>query len=186
MPEFKKQNKKLKKTACIFFIVIFTLIPIVFFISLNLTPLIASGGLMMKMQMLMQPEQMPINDTRTLLSIQSSNWGLLSLNEDNWSHDIWNVYYDGLVEHETFYSKSGKVGSKRWQLDEKEFSQLNNILVVDFKNTKTHRYGDDGTGYCFTYFDERGNVIHSTGTGYIYGNEWLEGIEKLLYESHSN
>jgi len=128
--------------------------------------------------MVIQHKQIKINDTRVLLSIKAENWGLGSLID--WSHSTWNVYYDGIVEYANFYSLFGKVGSNRWQMDKESLLQLKNILENDFQKEKTHRDAMDGTGYCFTSFDENGITLHSTGTGYIYGNECLEGIMELL------
>ena len=89
-------------------------------------------------------------------------------------------YYSGTGSYRVYGDGTCETGMIERPLPPEAFERLKALLYGDFLQAKTHQDAFDGEGWEMTLYDEDGNVVHETGTGYIYGVPVLEEIVRIL------
>lgn len=109
-----------------------------------------------------------------LLKVQECNWGLRTL--DEWESSTWEIYDDMSVNIKITYGDG---------TDEYESSLSKNHFDKVFRNLEKAKEidleldGCDGTAWEFIQYQDN-NEIWKFELGYIYGNSFLENIERIL------
>lgn len=108
----------------------------------------------------------------------------INTNRDNPEKDvlreeIWTVYYDGIVEYEAHYSRTGTKNEKSWEIGHDEIEEINQILY-NMKDVKDRDGLTDGQSHWkFTYTKEDGTVISSYTVSYNTHKSLKEVIQMI-------
>lgn len=115
-----------------------------------------------------------------LLSASQSNNGLVSIDEDYYVSNNWSVYYDGVVEYYECYNLSGRTNVVTWELTDKQFDELVELLQGDFfKYDEDYESACDGDTWHYAYYNLEGEKLHSYN-GYNYSVPVLLEISEIL------